>query len=215
MVRFCDDIDILKHEPVLYGNLHFRHQVLAEGSAAINGGKLIDALADFTGRGIASGGVVHVTLGDASERLYEIVEVNVTELTLSVLRESKEDSVIVVPDAAAVTYRVSSFAVQAAEAAFSLTQSLGIQPGNPASDIGLDQVLDIEGLRRVSTLAVICGIYASLAAGSNEDAYWQKSLHYRKLFDEARQRCRVCIDKNADGISDLTMLDRSPRLVRD
>jgi hypothetical protein len=33
MVRLCDDRDILKIEPVLFGELHFSNQVIAAGTA--------------------------------------------------------------------------------------------------------------------------------------------------------------------------------------
>jgi len=48
--------------------------------------------------------------------------------------------------------------------AFQLTEYFGIQPGNPASTIAVEDILDTEGLRRASVFAVIAGAYAMWAS---------------------------------------------------
>jgi hypothetical protein len=54
-----------------------------------------------------------------------------------------------------------------------------------------------------------------LASKAEDENFWKKSKHYRELFEKARQRCRLSIDKGSDGVADVTKLGASVRLVRD
>ena len=54
-----------------------------------------------------------------------------------------------------------------------------------------------------------------LAGKAQDENYWKKSLHYQKLFDKARGRCRLSIDAGSDGVADVTKIGASGRLVRD
>jgi len=56
MVTFSSDVDILKYEPVLFGQLHPPWQVLAKGTkATLSGTTLTDGAADFVGAAIRFG----------------------------------------------------------------------------------------------------------------------------------------------------------------
>ena len=218
MVQFSSDIDILKYEPVLLGELHLSSQVLAQGTgAALSGTTLTDGAGDFVGAGVEAGGVVHLKSADgALDGAYEIVSVNsATELTVSVLRADVADSPIAPAQASDVSFRISTFAAQAGEAAFQLTEYFGIQPGHPTSEITTENIVDMEGLRRTSVFLVISGVYAMWAHRIASGGYWQKSLHYKQLFEKARQRCRLSIDLGTDGIADISRLGGAIKLVRD
>jgi hypothetical protein len=110
---------------------------------------------------------------------------------------------------------VCTYGPQAYEVGFALTEYFGIGPGNPASDLDADDIMDTDVLRRVSVFGVISGIYAMLASKAEDENFWKKSKHYRELFEKARQRCRLSIDKGSDGVADVTKLGASVRLVRD
>jgi hypothetical protein len=221
MVLFSSDVDILKYEPALFGELHLSWQVLASGTGAqLSGTTLTAADADFAGTGISGGGVVYLSSTDAGvpglDGAYEIVSVeSATQLTVSVLRSDPADMPIAPPAASNVTYRVSTFGPQAAEAAFRLTEYFGIQPGHPTSAVAAEDIVDIEGLRRASVLAVIAGVYAMWAGKTNGEGFWAKSLHYKQLFEKARQRCRLTADLGEDGVADVTRLGGAIKLVRD
>lgn len=218
MVRFSSDIDILKYEPVLFGELHLPSQVLTRGTGAVlSGTTLTDGAGDLLGTGVEAGGVVHLKSADgALDGSYEIVSVDsATQLTVSVLRADIDDSPIAPTQATDISYRVNTFAAQATEAAFQLTEYFGIQPGDPTSAITADNIVDTEGLRRASTFAVIDAVYATWAHQRASDGHWQKSLHYKQRFEKARQRCRLAIDLGTDGIADITRLGGVIRLVRD
>jgi hypothetical protein len=218
MVPFSNDVDILKYEPVLFGELHLPWQVLAAGTGALLSGTTLTAAdADFNAAGVLAGGVVYLKSADGSlDGAYEIVSVDsATQLTVSVVRSNASDAAVAPPPAEDVTYRVSTFAPQAGEVAFQLTEHFGIQPGNPTSAISVDNILDMEGLRRASVLAVIAAAYATWASRMEGGNFWTKSLHYKLLFEKARQRCRLSVDLGADGVADVTCVGGAIRLLRD
>jgi hypothetical protein len=218
MTGFSNDADILKYEPMLFGELHLPWQVLAAGTdGTLNGTTFSAAGADFASAQVLAGGVVYMRSGDGSlDGVYEIVSVDsATELTVSVIRPDSDDDPIAPPAGDDISYRISTFGPQASEAAFQLTEYFGIRPGNPASDIDVEDVLDTQALRRASVFAVISSIYAMLAGKSKDENFWEKSLHYQRLFERARERCRFSVDAGSDGLADVTKSGASGKLLRD
>ncbi len=218
MANFSNDVDVLKYEPVLFGELHLPWQVLAHGTgASLNGTTLTAPEADFLASGVDAGSVVYLKSSDGQlDGAYEVVSADsATQLTVSVVRSDVGDAAIAPPAASEIEYRVSTFGPQAGEVTFQLTEYFGIRPGNPASDIGIESLIDTEGLRRVSVLAVISSVYAMWTSRTQEECFWRKSLLYRQLSEQARQRCRLSADLGSDGIADVTRLGGAIHLVRD
>ena len=218
MVAFSNDADILKYEPVLFGELYLPGQVLAAGtSGALNGTTFTASGADFVGASVTAGGVIYLQSADGLlEGVFEIVSVDsATQLTVSVIRPDSEDDPIAPPDATDITYRVSTLRPQANEAGFHLTEYFGIRPGNPASSYEASDVLDINVLEKASVFVVISSVYAMLASKAEDENFWKKSQYYQGLFEKARQRCRLSIDVDGDGTADVTKMGASVRLVRD
>lgn len=218
MVQFSSDVDILKYEPVLFGQLHLPWQVLARGtSASLSGTTLTDDTVDFVAAGIEAGHVVYLQSADAVlDGAYEVVSIDSsTQLTVSVLRADNDANPVAPPPAGDVSYRISTFGPQASEAAFQLTEYFGIQPGAPASSTTADDIVDTEALCRVSVFAVISAAYAMWAGQKVCQEFWTKSLHYRQRFEKARQRCHISIDLGADGIADVTRVGGAINLLRD
>jgi len=218
MAKFSDDADILKYEPILFGELHLPGQILASGAGGTLSGTTFTASgADFVSAQVSADGAIYLQSANGSlEGVFEIVSVDsATQLTVSVLCADSEDAAIAPPAATDIIYRISTFAPQATEVGFQLTEYFGIKPGNPASDTDVDDILDKDVLRLASVFGVISSIYAMLASKSQEENFWKKSLYYQKLFGKARQRCRLSIDAGSDGVADVTRMGASVRLVRD
>jgi len=218
MVSFSNDADILKYEPILFGELHLPWQVLTQGTqGTLNGTTFTAENADFVTAQVSAGGVAYLQSADgALDGAYEIVSVDsATQLSLSVIRADPTDTSVAPPTATDISYRISTFGPQANEVGFQLTEYFGISPGNPASDIRVEDVLDTNVLRLASVFAVISIVYAMLAGKAEDENYWQKSLYYQKLFTKARGRCRLSIDIGADGVADVTKVGASGRLMRD
>lgn len=218
MVTFSNDADILKYEPILFGELHLPWQVLATGTgASLSGTTLTAGEANFIAAQVQAGGVIYLQSADGSlDGAYEIVSVDsATQLSISVVRADSTETAVPPPAATNISYRISTFGPQAAEVGFQLTEYFGIRPGNPASDIDADDILDTSVLRLASVFAVISIVYAMLAGKTRDQNYWNKSLYYQKLFAKARGRCRLSIDVGTDGLADVTKIGAAGRLVRD
>jgi hypothetical protein len=218
MVSFSNDADILKYEPILFGELYMPWQVLAEGSGGtLSGTAFTSAGVDFVAAQVAAGGVIYLESENESlDGAYEIVSVDSqTQLTISVIRADSQSEAIAPPPAEDISYRISTFTQQANEVGFQLTEYFGIRPGNPASDYDIDDILDTTVLRQASVFVVISSVYAMLAGRAKDDNYWKKSLYYRRLFNQARARIRLSIDTGSDGVIDVTQIGSCGRLVRD
>ncbi len=225
MVSFSNDADIMKYEPILFTELYLPGQVLTAGTGGILTGTTFTASgADFISAQVCSGGVIYLKSADLSavgglsslDGAYEIVSVDsATQLSISVIRMYSDDESIAPPSATDISYRISTFGPQTAEAEFRLTEYFGIRPGNPASDYSAEDILNTDVLRAASVFAVISSVYAMLASQAKDENFWKKSFYYQKLFEKARERCRLSIDVGSDGVADVTRVGASVRLVRD
>jgi hypothetical protein len=218
MISFSTDADILKYEPILFAELHLPGQVLATGTdGQLSGTAFTDSSADFAAAQVSAGGVIHLQSADGLlDGSYEIVAVDsATQLTVSVVRANSDDEPMAPPAASEITYRIGTFAPQAIQVAYQLTEYFGIKPGNPASSIEVQAILNTDVLKRASVFGVISHLYAMLASKADEENCWKKILYYQKLFEKARQRCRLSIDTGQDGVADVVKDGSSARLMRD
>lgn len=218
MVSFSNDVDILKYEPILFGELHLPGQVLTAGTCGTLTGTTFTANgADFVSAQVSAGTVIYLQSSDGTlDGAFEIVAVDsATQLTISIIRADSDDGLIAPPSATDITYRISTFKPQASEAAFQLTEYFSIKPGNPASVYDVQDVLDTDVLKTASVFAVISTVYAMLASKAEDENFWTKSLYYKTLFEKARERCRLSIDIGSDEVADITRIGSSIRLVRD
>lgn len=218
MISFSNDADILKYEPVLFGELHLPGQILAMGASGVLSGFVFSASgADFVSAQVREGGVIYLESADGSlDGAFEIVSVDsATQLSVSVIRADSDDDAIAPPGANDISYRISTFEPQSREVAFRLSEYFGISPDNSGSDPGVDDIMDVSVLKSVSAYAVISSVYTMLASSGDNENFWKKSRYYRELFESARNRCRVCIDSGGDGVSDITITGGAIRLTRD
>jgi len=218
MIKFCNDIDIAKYEPVLFGELHLPWQVhICGDNGQISGTSFSASGADFVTADVEAGDVIYLRSSDgAIDGIYEVVSVDsATELTISVIRSEKEADAIAPPAGTGIYYRVSTFEAQIVEAGLRLTEYFGIGPGKAGAEIEAENIIDAEVLKPAAVFSVLSSVYAMLASNATDENYWAKSLHYKKLFEKARERCRLCIDTDGDGLADLTLDGSSIRMLRD
>jgi hypothetical protein len=220
MNSFSNDVDILKYEPILFGELHFASQVLASGA----GGEVSDttftaASANFNAAKVTAGMVVYLQSTDGVvDGAYEIVSVDsATQLTVSVLRADGQTDAVALQDAEDVSFRICTYQPQGNELFLQLTQHFGLRPGVADGMYSPDDILDVSVLRQVSVYGVLSIIFATLAGRADEDEenFWVKNKYYRQLYEKALQRCRVCIDLGDDGVADSVRSGASVRLLRD
>jgi len=217
MLYFSKDVDILRYEAALFGELHFPWQILCEGTGGVLSGTTFSKTGEnFTAAGVQAGGVIYLQDSGGLDGAYEIVSIDsAASLTVSVARTDKDGSAVSPGGGSDVSYRVSTFAPQANEALFALTQYFGIGPGHPSSVYNTDDIVDAGVLKQASMYAVITAIYATLAGRDGDDGFWKKSLYYQKLFEQSRQRCQLSIDIDGDGSGDSNLAGCDIKLVRD
>lgn len=219
MITFSKDTDILRYEPALFFDHYIKDQVLIKGSAAeLNGTVLTCAGADFQSAGVNEGNVLTLISSVDGTKIgcYEILSVDsAQQLTVSVLRADQEQSAISAGTSSNADFFIVTYSPQQSQVAYDLTEYFGIQPGKPSSGITVSNIMNQQALLQTTVLAVISGIYATIASSADDEPLWRKSLHYKKLFEKARESCQLHIDVGLDGIADFTMVGSSVRLVRD
>jgi hypothetical protein len=218
MVRLCNDIDILKYEPALFGGLHPTNQVLAAGSGGELAGTTFTASGvDFASAQVEAGGVIYLRSADGLlDGAYEIVAVDsATQLCVSVLRADSEADPIAPQAGSNISYRISTLRPQTAEVSLRLMEYLWIKPGQVISDFSAEDILDTEAVRQVCAMGVIASAYRMLASSAGGEDLWNKGLHYEQLFAKGMERCRVALDGDGDGVVDSIRFGGCGRLVRD
>ncbi|MGD0077108.1 MAG: hypothetical protein ABSB91_00620 [Sedimentisphaerales bacterium] len=221
MVRLCEDVDILKYEPALFGELHPANQVLATGQNGELAGTTFTAEgADFGLAGVEPGGVIYLCSADSSlDGAYEVAAVDSAEqLCVSILRGDRQDDPIAPPagpQATGIFYRVSTLKPQIEEVSLRLTGYFGIGAGDTDSEYSAEDILDLEEIRQVCSAGVIATAYAMLAANQGDELLWNKQQHYEQLFNKDKERCRVALDKNGDGVADSVRFGGCGRLIRE
>jgi len=218
MVRLCNDIDILKYEPALFGEIHPTNQVLAAGSGGELAGTTFTASGvDFASAQVEAGGVIYLRSADGLlDGAYEIVAVDsATQLCVSVLRADSEADPIAPQAGSNIFYRISTLRPQAAEVSLRLMEYLWIKPGQATSDFSAEDILDSEAVRQVCAMGVIASAYRMLASSVGGEDLWNKGLHYEQLFAKGMERCRVALDGDGDGVVDSIRFGGCGRLVRD
>jgi hypothetical protein len=221
MVRLCSDTDILRYEPALFGELHPANQVLETGQAGELSGATFEAGgADFVSAGIEPGDVIYLRSADGIlDGVFEIVTVDsATQLCISVLRGDSECDPIapsVSGPLSDVFYRVSTLGPQIAEVSLRLTEYFGIKPGKADSDYSAEDILDTQEIRQVCAAGVIALAYATLMSSGDEERFKEKVLHYEQLFEKGKERCRIALDANGDGVADSVRFGGCGRLIRE
>ena len=89
MAQFSDDVDMVRYEPILFGELCFANQVLISGEGGtLSGTTFTVAGVDFEAAQVSDGCVIYLRSADGViDGCYEIVSVDsATQLTVSVVR---------------------------------------------------------------------------------------------------------------------------------
>ena len=218
MITFSKDIEILKFEPILFGDLYYSWQVLSSGDdGVLSGTSFSSAGADFVSSGVEAGGVIY--LKDSASGLdgaYEIVSVDLeSSLTVSVVRSDVSLDAVSVGSGTGVEYRISTFAPQANSVMLELCKYFDIEREDNDDAFSLEDIANVDDVKLASAYAVIAGVYASLAGGNDDDGFWKKSLHYQKLFEQARGRCELRFSSPGSDVVEEARKGNSMKLVRE
>jgi hypothetical protein len=207
MTMLHKDTDILKYEPALFtASTAFAAQSFGKGAnGVLNGTTLTVSGGTFQTVGVQAGHVIYLqSLDGMINGVYEIVAVvNNTTLTVSALRAETTDPAIPIGTGSGLIWRIITFAPQAAQATFALSQRLGLKPGCPDSLYGFEDLTDASVLKQASVFTAIAIIYSGLygsgtGAASDLKATWDmyqaKQEHYTSCAEAAIQCCRLSLE---------------------
>ncbi|AQT67115.1 hypothetical protein STSP2_00256 [Anaerohalosphaera lusitana] len=218
MEMICRDADLVRYEPVLFGDCGIVSQTICGGEGGVIAGTSFTvAGADFVSGGVEAGQVVHLySAEEGIDGVFEIVEVaGAEELMISVIRADDENGAICDVVGSEVRYSIVSYAAQIRDVTFELTKYFGLGPGDSSSEYGLADVIDTGDLRRACVFAVLAGIYATLGRQAGDaSGHWEKSLFYQRKFERAREACRIELDSDGDGVGEAEISGGGFRLRR-
>ncbi|MBN1765251.1 MAG: hypothetical protein JW860_08345 [Sedimentisphaerales bacterium] len=205
MESFCRDVDLLKWEPMLFGDLAPAGQTLARGDNGVLAGTVFtDDNADFVGRGVKAGHVICLSNNDFTlDGVYEIVSVDFqSQLGVSIVRPRELDTPIAPPAGSEIEYRISTFDPQSQEASLGLLRYFGLSIDEETGEIS-ETILNHQTLRQAAVFSVLAAVLAANAGEQNKTCiFWQKSQRYQKMYESARTQARLEIDTNADRLMD-------------
>jgi hypothetical protein len=209
---FSSDVDLLKYEPKLFTDYYFNSQVLISGTGGVLAGTSFSKSGvNFISSGVLAGSVIYLKSTDGNlDGAFEVVSVDsATQLTISVVRTDGA-AAIAPPAGTDVTYHIATFAPQAYEAGLTLMRCFGIK----ADDA--ETLIEPEQLRITSVFLILASVYATLTGDAEtSEEFWKKSLHYRTLFEHAREILQLDVDTDADGDIDEVKHGGSIELIRE
>lgn len=203
-MSFANDRRLLVLEPNLFRDVEFASALLASGTdGVLSGTAFTSASADFEAAGVNTGHVISL-----NNRGVEVVErVSATELTVSLVRARVEDDPLPPPEGVAIVYTVRSFAPQIETVHRQVMRMAGIEPD--ASDAAegeatVASVLNTDEVGLVEALGSLEMIFAAAASILADEPYLRlRAASYRERFASARQRARVRLDLDGDGVADV------------
>jgi hypothetical protein len=194
------DVDIMKYEPNLFtsGTVYSAQTYGKGASGVLSGTSFTVSGGTFQTVGVQAGHVIYIqSLDGMINGVYEIVAVvSNTVLTVSALRAETTDPSIPIGTGTGLIWRIITFAPQAVEAAFALSQRLGLKPGCPDSQYGFENLTNVSVLKQASVFTALAIIYGGMyGSGASEDNIWAtlkaKQEYYTECADAAIQRCRL------------------------
>ena len=218
MLSFSTDVDVAKFEPNVFGSWYLSSQVLCSGGNGIVAGTQFTASGvDFSAAQVAAGHVISLQSADgAIKGAFEIVDViDSTHLTVSVLRASTEQAAIPIGSASGLTWRIVTYAPQAYEVLFQLSQKLSLSPGCPDVENSVNDITNPISLRQASIFGILAAVFEALYTGADgQTVLVEKKEQYQWQFGKAVERLSVNIDTDADGDGDKNIMLSVVQLVR-
>lgn len=218
MLSFSSDVDLAKFEPGVFGSWFLSSQVLCSGSNGIVAGTQFTASGvDFSAAQIDAGHVIYLESADGVIKgAFEVVDViDSTHLTVSVLRASTEQAAIPIGSASGLTWRIVTYALQAYEILFQLSQKLYLSPGCPDAENSVDDITNPDALRQASIFGILAAVFEALYTGADgQTVLVEKKEQYQWQFGKAIERLNVNIDTDDDSDADKTIVPSVVKFIR-
>lgn len=212
---FAKDRDLLVLEPSLVRDIGWVGQRLVKGTGDVSGTTLTLTAQDvgLDDAGVDAGGVVVV--GGA---VYEVVErLSASTMTVSRMRGSAEDAVLVPSPVTGAGVEVPTFGPQLTMVHGQVLRMLGIEPGEQAAAgvVGESSIMNPGSFVLMEALGTLHLVFAAAAALTNEQSPAAfKAGMYRERFAAERGRVSAQVDTDGDGVADATRRPSVVQLVR-
>lgn len=222
MQNFTQEIDLARFEPGVFGAWFLSSQVLCGGDNGIVAGTQFTAAGvDFTASQVRTGQAIWLESADGAIRgAFEIVDViDSGHLTVSVMRvedpSTGSGQAIPIGSASGLTWRIVTYAPQAYEVLWELSQTLGLSPGAAGAEQDIDDVVNADALRQVWIFGILATVFETLYAGlEGQDVLLEKKEHYLRRYETGLSRLTVRVDTDGDGDSDRVVVPGVVQLVR-
>jgi len=187
------------------------------GNGIVAGTQFTASGVDFSAAQVDAGNVIYLESADgAIKGAFEVVEtVDSTHLTVSVLRVNNEQPAIAIGSASGLTWRIVTYAPQAYEVLFGLSQKLGLSPGCPDAEHSVNDITNPAALRQASIFGILAAVFEALYTGADgQTVLVEKKEQYQWQFGKAIERLSVNIDADADGDADKNVVPSVVQLMR-
>jgi len=219
MLSFSTDADLAKFEPNMFGSWYVTSQVLCSGSNGIVAGTQFTASGvDFSAAQVDAGHMVYLESTDGVIKgAFEVVEcIDSTHLTVSVLRASTDQAAIPIGSASGLTWRIVTYAPQAYEMLFKISQKLDLSPGCPDAEHSVVDITNPSALRQASIFGILAAVFEALYTGDDgQTVLIEKKEQYQWQFGKAIERISMNIDTDDDGDADNSIVPSIGKMVRE
>ncbi len=202
---FVSDRDLLVVEPNLFRDVVWVGQKLGESASATVAGTTLTMTGidvDLDQSGVGAG---HVAVVDGVG--YEVIaRLGIDSATISRVRLTDQDAVIVPSPVAGVRAFVMTFGPMMAVVHRRILLMLGIDPDGAVEDsLSESSIVNPKALRLVEVFGTLHMVYSAASVlGGPESSYGQRAEVYRRLFCQERGRVWVRMDIDGDGVADST-----------
>jgi len=201
-MTFATDRDLLILEPNLFRDVLYAGQRLASGAdAAISGTSLTSATAAFDLAQVTTGHIVLV-----NELPLEVISrVSGTELDVSLMRAARDGASLPPPPGTGMAYEIATFGPQIEIVHRQIMRLADLDPDDIESgDPSELDVVNLDELTMLESLGALDLVLSGATALVGErGSLWSKAQIYRNRFQAARERTRVRIDLDGDGIGEV------------
>lgn len=201
-MAFASNRDLVILEPNLFRDIAFAGQRLINASdGVVSGTTLTSASSDFEAAGVGAGDVV--LIADVPAEV--VTRDSPTALTVSRLRPDVSGPAIAPSPGTNLRIEIVNFGPQIELVHRQVMRTVGIEPDDPNGVVSVAMVINGSMVAHIEALGTIYMLMAGASALIGRDGVlWNKAKLYRDRFDGARQRARVELDLDSDGVAEVT-----------
>ncbi|MBX3385657.1 MAG: hypothetical protein KF768_03720 [Phycisphaeraceae bacterium] len=201
------DRDLLVLEPLLFRDVGFAATMIARGTGSLNAGLLTISGLNLPALGITTG---HVAIIDGLP--VEVLATSGSGVTVSLLRPTDASPPINPGNQTSKPASISSFVPHIRAVHDQLIRDFGLDPASAALAPSAieSSITNPEALTRASALGALALIWGAI----DTDRARERAALYRRRFAAERERVRLFLDLDGDGLPEAVRTLVSAQLTR-